>query len=93
MPHRYLAPLALTVLLGLAACTTTGTAVTPTPPGRDTTRQAAAHDDFEPYDEVVPDDAEHDDGLFTVHRLDGGTKVLFEVPEAPVELEPRSLFP
>ena len=35
---------------------------------------------IKPYDEVITDEAASDDGVFTVHRLDG--KVFYEIPEA-----------
>ena len=42
-------------------------------PGRD-------RDGIQPYDEVITDEAETDEGVFTVHQLD--EKVLHEIPEA-----------
>ena len=62
------------------------------------TAEAAAADDgdngnrgrrnrngIKPYDEVITDEAESDDGVFTVHRLDD--KVFYEIPEAELGKE------
>ena len=40
---------------------------------------------IKPYDEVITDEAESDDGVFTVHRLDD--KVFYEIPEAELGKE------
>ena len=40
---------------------------------------------IKPYDEVVTDEAESDDGVFTVHRLDD--KVFYEIPESELGRE------
>ena len=40
---------------------------------------------IKPYDEVITDDAESDDGVFTVHRLDD--KVFYEIPETELGRE------
>ena len=40
---------------------------------------------IEPYDEVITEEAESDDGVFTVHRLDD--KVFYEIPEAELGRE------
>ena len=40
---------------------------------------------IKPYDEVITDDAESDDGVFTVHRLDD--KVFYEIPETELGSE------
>ena len=79
MLSRSFAPVLLTALLTLAACSGTRPVAVPAP-GADTTAQAAA-DGLKPYKEVVGD-AETDEGLFDVHRLDGGAKVLFEIPDS-----------
>ena len=42
-------------------------------------------DGIEPYDEVITDEAESDDGVFTVHRLDD--KVFYEIPETELGRE------
>ena len=42
-------------------------------------------DGIKPYDEVVTDEAESDDGVFTVHRLDD--KVFYEIPESELGRE------
>ena len=40
---------------------------------------------IKPYDEVITDEADSDDGVFTVHRLDD--KVFYEIPEAELGRE------
>jgi len=40
---------------------------------------------LKPYDEVITDEAESDDGVFTVHRLDD--KVFYEIPETELGKE------
>ncbi len=47
-------------------------------PGRD-------RDGIQPYDEVITDEAETDEGVFTVHQLDD--KVFYEIPEAELGKE------
>ena len=42
-------------------------------------------DGIQPYDEVITDEAETDEGVFTVHRLDD--KVFYEIPEAELGKE------
>ncbi len=42
-------------------------------------------DGIKPYDEVITGEAESDDGVFTVHRLDD--KVFYEIPEAELGRE------
>ena len=44
-----------------------------------------ARDGIQPYDEVITDEAETDEGVFTVHRLDD--KVFYEIPEAELGKE------
>ena len=71
----------------------------PEPEQTTETAEAAAADDgdngnrrgrrnrngIKPYDEVITDEAENDDGVFTVHRLDD--KVFYEIPEAELGKE------
>ena len=42
-------------------------------------------DGIKPYDDVITDEAESDDGVFTVHRLDD--KVFYEIPQAELGRE------
>ena len=42
-------------------------------------------DGIKPYEEVITEEAETDDGVFTVHRLDD--KVFYEIPEAELGKE------
>ena len=42
-------------------------------------------DGIQPYDEVITDEAETDEGVFTVHQLDD--KVFYEIPEAELGKE------
>ena len=70
------------------------------PPDPDQDRAEAADDDadgprprerggdddgIQPYDDVITDDAETDDGVFTVHRVDD--KVFYEIPDAELGRE------
>ena len=48
-------------------------------------RQGRDRDGIQPYDEVITDEAETDDGVFTVHQLDD--KVFYEIPEAELGKE------
>ena len=43
--------------------------------------------DFKPYDEVVTDSTGTDAGLFTIHVLDDGAKLLFEIPDSLMSRE------
>jgi hypothetical protein len=43
--------------------------------------------DFKPYDEVVTDSTGTDAGLFTIHVLDEGEKLLFEIPDSLMRRE------
>ncbi|WP_420457458.1 zinc-dependent metalloprotease [Rubrivirga sp.] len=71
--------LASAVLL-VGGCSTVQPVATPTPARADTTD--SADDDFKPFDEVVTDDAETDEGLFDVHLEDGGSKLLVQIPDS-----------
>ncbi len=79
---RTLASLSLSSLLVFSACS--GSRQTSTPPeAADGSNSDNGEDDgIKPYDEVVTDEAETDEGLFTVHWFDDGAKVLFEVPDS-----------
>ena len=46
---------------------------------------AGEEDDVKSYDEVITDEAESDEGVFTVHRLDD--KVFYEIPETELGKE------
>ena len=48
-------------------------------------RRGRDRDGIEPYDEVITDEAETDEGVFIVHRLDD--KVFYEIPEAELGRE------
>ena len=48
-------------------------------------RRDGDRDGIQPYDEVVTDEAETDEGVFTVHKLDN--KVFYEIPEVELEKE------
>lgn len=63
----------------LAGCSTSRPAASPE------AEQAQTGDGpFEPFSEVVPDDAEADEGLFTVHRAqtDDGSTLFFQIPDS-----------
>ena len=44
-------------------------------------------EDFKPYDKVVTDSTGTDTGLFTIHMLDDGEKLLFEIPDSLMRRE------
>ena len=48
-------------------------------------RRGRDKDGIQPYDEVITDEAETDEGVFTVHQLDD--KVFYEIPEAELGKE------
>ena len=48
-------------------------------------RRGRDRDGIQPYDEVITDEAETDEGVFTVHQLDD--KVFYEIPEAELGKE------
>ena len=48
-------------------------------------RRGRERDGIQPYDEVITDEAETDEGVFTVHQLDD--KVFYEIPEAELGKE------
>ena len=78
---RLLATLA--VLLLAAGCATTQ--VPAAPPDAASDEGGADKDDkddMKPFDEVVTDDAQTDDGLFTVHLEDDGAKLLVQIPDS-----------
>ena len=92
--------LVLLLLFGVAS-TGVATAQEPQPPDDDQEQTAdgddAEEDDadgpgrgrdkdgIKPYDEVITDEAETDEGVFTVHQLDD--KVFYEIPEAELGTE------
>ena len=93
VPARVLLPLLL--LLGLAS---PGFATAQNQPPDDDQDQTAEGDEadeadderpdrdgIQPYDEVITDEAETDDGVFTVHQLDD--TVFYEIPEAELGKE------
>ncbi len=43
--------------------------------------------DFKPYSEVVTDTTGTDTGLFTIHYMDGGSTLLFEIPDSLMNRE------
>ncbi len=79
---RTLAPLGLSLLLVLSACS--GSQQTTTPPSENGNGRSSSNgdDDIKQYSEVVTDEAETDEGLFDVHWFDDGAKVLFEIPDS-----------
>ena len=78
---RVALPVLLVAALLAAGCTGTQQAART---GQQQQQQRAdtadGEDDFKPISEAVPDDAEADDGLFTVHRTD--EKVFYEIPDS-----------
>lgn len=77
---RTLAPLGLSLLLALSACS--GLRQSATPPDGSNGEESGDDDDIKPYSEVVTDEAETDEGLFDIHWFDEGEKVLFEIPDS-----------
>ncbi|NNF58009.1 MAG: DUF5117 domain-containing protein, partial [Rhodothermaceae bacterium] len=82
MSARVLTPLLFALLLTLAACSGSRPAATPPAAAADTSETEEDEPDFKPYDEVVTDDAESDEGLFTTHWFDDGDKLLYEIPDS-----------
>ena len=88
--HRPVSPIRLLGLIGLTATLIACSTATGSPPdtgpsgdGGGRRQQAARAGDDKgprPYTEVVTPDAETDEGLFTVHRVDD--KLLFEIPDS-----------
>ena len=76
-------PLAtLLTLLLVAGCGTTQTATAPPASNGESGGGAAKKDEMKSFDEVVTDDAQTDDGLFTVHLEDDGEKLLVQIPDS-----------
>ncbi|MEM7786828.1 MAG: zinc-dependent metalloprotease [Bacteroidota bacterium] len=69
-----LAPLALALVLAACAGTRPPAPTSEAPPPR------GGDDGLKPYAQVVPEAAESEAGLFTVHRL--GDRLLFEIPDS-----------
>jgi len=67
-------------LLIVALAAACAPAAPPTAPAPDPGAGEARAESFKPYREVVTSRAESDEGLFTVHRVDG--KLLYEVPDS-----------
>ena len=80
------------VVFVLAGCSGAQQSATPTPPAEtpNTTRSARAgggsnKDDIKAFSDVVTDDMETDDGLFSIHRE--GQKVLYQIPDSLLDVE------
>ncbi len=73
---------ALVALLTLAGCSSSQPAATGSPAEAAASRGSGGDDKdgMKPYDEVIPDDAVTDDGLFTTHRTD--TSLHLDVPDS-----------
>ncbi|MCH7640063.1 MAG: zinc-dependent metalloprotease, partial [Bacteroidetes bacterium] len=78
---RTLAPLGLSLLLALSACSALRPSATP-PDNSNGGESGDDDDDIKQYSEVVTDEAETDEGLFDIHWFDEGEKVLFEIPDS-----------
>ena len=77
--------LLLALVLGFAAAGCSGAAqVTGSPTSEE---KGDDEDDLKPYDEVVTDTTGTDAGLFTVHFMDGGEQLLFEIPDSLMNRE------
>ncbi len=82
MFHRSGLPLALGVLLTLGGCATgagapAGPGASPHPGDRSDPSPEGGRE-MKPYQEVIPPEAESDEGLFTVHRV--GESLFYEIP-------------
>ena len=73
---------ALLAVLGLALA---GCAGTQQAAQQQQQQQDGGEEGLKPYSQVVPDDAETDEGLFTVHRTDD--KLLYEIPDTTLGKE------
>lgn len=82
MSHRSRLTGLVLLMFVLAACSGPQQTTTPPPTQTNTrpTRPSANQGDMKPYKEVITDEAESDDGLFTVHRLDD--KLFYEIPDS-----------
>ena len=72
-------------ILAVVGCAATGQAASPqggSPPARggDSERRGEQEAGPKPYSEVIPDSAETDEGLFSVHKVDD--KYFFEIPDS-----------
>ncbi|MCH7565083.1 MAG: zinc-dependent metalloprotease [Gemmatimonadetes bacterium] len=72
-------------ILAVVGCASTGQAASPqggSPPARggDSERRGEQEAGPKPYSEVIPDSAETDEGLFSVHKVDD--KYFFEIPDS-----------
>jgi hypothetical protein len=74
----------LLLTLGVG-CAGAGQATQPTPSADASSDNGEENGDLKPYAEVITDEAESDDGLFTVHRLD--EKLYFEIPDSLLDVE------
>jgi len=61
----------------VAGCAGSRQAAAPSPPAEE---KEEPKGDFKAYDEVITDDAESDEGLFTVHQVDD--KLYYEIPDS-----------
>ena len=78
-------PALLLLVLALAGCTGVRQA---TAPGQDENGKDDEKDDgLKPYAEVVTDTTGTDEGLFTIHWMDGGEQLLYEIPDSLLNRE------
>lgn len=79
MPVSRLVPLfLLAIALAGAGCASAARVAVP-----DTdTKADDEKGDFKPYAEIVTDTTGTDEGLFTIHWMDGGEKLLYEIPDS-----------
>ena len=75
--------LALLFGFGLAGCSAASQVTAP-----ETSEEKEDDEkDFEPYDDVVTDTTGTDAGLFTIHVIDDGEKLLYEIPDSLMNRE------
>jgi len=80
---RFALLLALFTSLGLAGCTSASQVTA----SQESEEKKDDEKDFEPYDEVVTDTTGTDAGLFTIHVIDDGEKLLYEIPDSLMNRE------
>ena len=76
---NYLSTLAVATFLILAGCATSEKA-TSKESGKTASAQQAPQNGMKPYEEVIPKDAETDEGLFDLHFVDD--KLYYEIPDS-----------
>ncbi len=87
MRTRLVIALLALVLLPLGGCRTAQPTASPSEAPSNRARSNGSDDGMKPYAEVVPEDAVHDDGLFTAHWVKDGEQLLYEIPDSLLSRE------